>query len=236
MFSKTAHYYDEIYAALGKDYAREVAHVRRLILKHKRSSGKTLLGVACGTGKHAGLLSRHFQVTGLDLDAHMLAVARRNHPHIRFHRGDMAAFKLDRRFDAIVCLFSSIGYARTAARLHSALKTMSNHLVPGGVIVLEPWFSLRQWHVGRTGMVVVDNRLVKIVRFSHAARRGKLSILNLEYLISTPDGISHAVERHELGLFSKAEYLHAFRQAGLHVTYDPRGLTGRGLYLGLKPG
>jgi hypothetical protein len=52
------------------------------------------------------------------------------------------------------------------------------------------------------------------------------------YLIGTPVGIHHYVERHELGLFTTEEMTHALTACGLEVTYDETGLTGRGLYIG----
>ena len=40
-----------------------------------------------------------------------------------------------------------------------------------------------------------------------------------------------AQEVHELGLFTTAELLQTFRDAGLDADYDPKGLTDRGLYI-----
>lgn len=37
-----------------------------------------------------------------------------------------------------------------------------------------------------------------------------------------------------MGRFVDDDYLAAFRAAGLEVTHDPQGLTGRGLYIGTK--
>jgi hypothetical protein len=53
--------------------------------------------------------------------------------------------------------------------------------------------------------------------------------------VATSEGVSHFVEHHEMGLFTDDEYQKAFRNAGLTVIHDPEGLTGRGLYIGLKP-
>jgi hypothetical protein len=54
-------------------------------------------------------------------------------------------------------------------------------------------------------------------------------------MIGTPEGITYFDERHELGLFTTAEYLAAFRACGLEVIHDPRWLNQRGLFLGQKP-
>ena len=98
-------------------------------------------------------LSKYYQVEGLDLDAKMLAVAKKKYPKMRFTQGDMTSFKLDRQFDAITCLFSSIGYVKTRSKLEKAIKTMSRHLLPGGVLLIEPWFTPKQWRQGRVGII-----------------------------------------------------------------------------------
>ncbi len=234
MFSKSAKYYDEIYASVDKDYAAEAAKTHALIKKYKCTKGKRLLDVACGTGIHAGYLSKYYQVEGLDLDAKMLAVAKKKHPGIRFYQGDMVDFDLGRQFDAVVCLFSSIGYARTKSRMQKAIKTMARHVLPGGVLIIEPWFAPEQWHPGRASMTHVDQPNLKIVRMSLSRQRGKLSLIEFQYLVGTPKGIEHQVEIHELGLFTHQQYMDALKAAGLNVIHDPEGLDGRGLYVGQK--
>jgi ubiquinone/menaquinone biosynthesis C-methylase UbiE len=235
MFSKSAKYYDEIYASIDKDYPAEAGKVHKIIQKLKRTQGDTLLDVACGTGAHAGFLSKNYKVEGLDLDSKMLAVARKNYPKIHFHQGDMTSFELDRQFDVIVCLFSSIGYVKTKPRLQKAIKVMNQHLLPGGVLLVEPWFTPKQWHPGRVSVTEVNKPDLRIVRMSLSRQRGKLSIVEFQYLIGTPKGIEHQAEIHELGLFTHTEYLDVFKSAGLNVIHDKKGLDGRGLYIGKKP-
>ena len=234
MFSASEKYYDEIYASLGKDYSKETEKAHKLIQKHKQSKGRLLLDVACGTGTHAGHLRKYYKVEGLDLDKKMLSVARKKHPGIRFHQGDMTSFELDHRFDVVVCLFSSIGYVKTKSNLRKAIKTMSRHIQPGGVLLVEPWFSSKQWSVGHNHMVSVNQPRLKITRISHSARRGNISILEFQYLFGTPKGIEHHIEIHEMGLFTHTEYMDAFKAAGLDTIHDPKGLDGRGLYIGRK--
>jgi SAM-dependent methyltransferase len=235
MFSKSAAYYDEIYNAMGKNYFKETTKVHKLLQKHIRSGGTSLLDVGCGTGHHAGLLKKYYQVAGLDLGPNILSIARKKHPGIRFHQGNMIDFKLKQSFDAIVSLFSSIGYVRTNSGLHKAIKTMAQHLLPGGVMLIEPWFSPNEWHSGGVFTIHVDKPGLKITRMSHGSQKGNISILDFQYLIGTSKGIQHSAEQHQLGLFTKKEYLAAFGAAGLKVIHDPKGLDGRGLYIGIKP-
>ena len=234
MFSKSAQYYDEILAANGKDYASEAEIARKIIQKHKKTDGKLLLDIACGTGLHAGYLSKYYKVEGIDLDDNMLAVARKKHPKIRFTKGDMLNIDLSRRFDIVVCLFSSIGYVKTKSKLNKAIKLMSRHLVSGGVLLVEPWFTPQQWTTGRLFTIHVEKPGLKIARMSHSTQQGNVSKLEFQYLIGTSKGIKHKVETHTLGLFTHEEYLNAFRSAGLKTTHHKKGLDGRGLYIGIK--
>ncbi len=233
MYSKSAQYYDEIYTSF-KDYAAEVNKAHQIIQEYKQSQGNRLLDVACGTGIHTGLLAERYQVEGLDLDARMLSVAKKKYPKIRFHQGDMTDFDLGQKFDVVVCLFSSIGYVKTKSRLRKAIKNMGTHLLPGGVLLIEPWFTPEQWHPGRISTIHVKNPERQVVRMSHSGQKGKMSFTEFQYLIGTPKGIEHRLEMHELGLFTHREYMDAFQAARLYVTHDPEGLDGRGLYIGIN--
>ena len=234
MFSKSAQYYDDIYGAADKSYVAEANKIHTFIQKHKRTKGDKLLDVACGTGVHAGVLSKYYKIEGLDLDINMLKVAKKKLPKIRFHQGDMISFELKRQFDVVTCLFSSIGYVKTKSNLHKAIKNMNKHLLSGGVLIVEPWFSPDQWPGGKVFTLKVEKPDMKIIRMSHGGKRGKVSILEFQYLIGTRNGIDHQIEIHELGLFTHEEYLGAFQAAGLKVTYNKKGLDGRGIYIGKK--
>ncbi len=234
MFSKSANFYNALYGSMGKDYVAETHKVHQIIQGHKRSSGDTLLEVACGTGMHASILRENYQVEGLDLDPEMLAVASQTYPGIPFHQADMVDFDLGKGFDVITCLFSSIGYVKTKERLETAIQNMARHLQPGGVLIVEPWFTPEQWKPGRVSALFVDQPDLKISRMNISEVDGLLSFFVFHYTVGTPQGVEYFTERHELGLFTHEEYLGAFRKTGLEVIHDPEGLDGRGLYIGLK--
>src|SRR5215218_2027417 len=98
MFSESADWYDHFYG--GKDYGAEARRVTELI-RQRRPGARTLLDVACGTGRHLERLRQEFDCEGLDLDGGLVAVARRRLPEMRLTRADMADFDLGRRFDAV---------------------------------------------------------------------------------------------------------------------------------------
>ena len=231
MFEKSAAYYDALYA--WKDYAGEVAKLHELIRRYNPTAS-TLLDVACGTGHHMQLLSEHYDVEGLDLDANLLEVASERNPGARLHAGDMTDFDLGRTYDVVTCLFSSIGYVQTRDDLQRAIASMERHLEPGGVLLVEPWLAPDAFEEGHIGLLVVDEPDLKITRLNRSRRTGDISVLDFDYLVGTPEGTDHFKETHRLGLFSDADHLDAMRAAGLDPQ-EPADLMGRGLHIGVKP-
>jgi ubiquinone/menaquinone biosynthesis C-methylase UbiE len=139
MFTESAELYDAIYSF--KDYAAEAAQIAVLV-RAAHPGARSILDVACGTGEHARHLaaSHGFEVDGLDLDAGLLRVAHEKHPSGRFFHADMSDFAIERRYDAVLCLFSSIAYLVTLERMCRALECFRRHLCEEGVLLVEPWF------------------------------------------------------------------------------------------------
>ena len=231
MFDLTIPYYDKIYAF--KDYKAEAEKVYELASR-RTAKGDSLLDVACGTGAHLVCLQNYFSVEGLDIMPEFLEICRKKLSDTPLHQADMVDFDLGKRFDVITCLFSSIGYVKTLDRLQQALSTMSRHLNPGGILILEPWFTPDAWYSNTVHAVFIDEPDLKIARVNTSFQEGMLSIFDLHYLIGTPQGTLYAVEHHVMGLFTCQQHIDAFRSAGLEPVYDEQGLTGRGAYLGFK--
>jgi SAM-dependent methyltransferase len=232
MFSESTELYDLIYAEF-KDYPAEADQVAQL-LRERCPAAKVLLDVGCGTGRHAALLSSQhgYRVDGLDLESGFLEIARDRCPEGDFFRGDMASFDLGRTYDAVLCLFSSIGYVRTPHRLELAARSIRKHVAPGGMALIEPWFTPDQFKGGSLHAVNVDREHLKISRVSRSEVRDRISWLEFHYMVADATGIRHLREEHELGLFTEAEMADALQGAGFdEVEHDPKGLTGRGLYL-----
>jgi SAM-dependent methyltransferase len=231
MYARSARYYDAIYGF--KDYAAEAAAVSARI-RDRKPDAATLLDVACGTGAHLVHFARSFRVAGIDLSEEQLAVARIRMPDAELHQGDMTTFDLGERFDAVTCLFSSIGYAgSTVDRLDAAIARMAAHLTPGGVLVVEPWLTPERFEDGHLSTLFVDEPDIAIARMAISHKEDRRSWFDMEHLVGTTDGIEHFTEHQDLGLFTVEEHVAAFERAGLAVEHDPEGPIGRGLYVGV---
>ena len=229
MFTKSARFYDALYHF--KDYARAADELRDLIAAH-HPTARTLLDVACGTGRHLEHLRADYDVEGLDVNGELLDIARSRCPGVQFHVGDMAHFELARRYDVITCLFSSIAYVKTSSALRTTLRAFARHLNPGGLVVLEPYFGPESYWRDRVTLNCSENPDLKIAWMYVSELRDGLAILDIHYLVGTPAGVETFNEVHELGLFGPDEYRRAFLAAGLRVEEQQEGPFGRGLYIG----
>ena len=225
--------YDAIYSF--KDYKKEADLLHQIIQSKKRSTGNKLLDIACGTGRHVEHLKQYYECEGLDTSPQLLKAARDRNPECHFIEGDMCAFELGRWFDAVVCLFSAIGYVRTFDALKSTLMRFAVHTAPGGVVLVEPWVFADQYREGLISMNTVDEPTYKVARMNTTRREGDLAVMDFHYMVGTSNGIETWSDRSELGLFTQAEYEVAFEEAGLEIEFDQQGLIGRGLFVGVKP-
>lgn len=231
MFAESAELYDAIYFTF-KDYAAEAAAIaRRIRAEHPRA--RTVLDVACGTGEHARLLAEHhgFEVDGVDLNTEFLRLARFKHPAGRFYEADMREFDLPGRYDAVICMFSSIGYVKTLPDLERALRNFRRHLAPNGIVMVEPWFPPEAVSAGHKSTRTAEANGVYVERVSTTDIDGRRFLLRFDYTIREGDRVRHTTELHELGLFTRDETLEAFGAAGLTARHEAPTKLNRGLYL-----
>ena len=232
MFTDSSDIYDLVYSF--KDYAKESDEIIQSI-KSKNSTCKSILDVGCGTSEHHKYLSKYFTIDGLDLNEKFIKISKQKNLQGNYFVENIIDFNLNKQYDVITCLFSSIGYLETTYEIVSALKCFSNHLKPDGLIIVEPWFTKENWHNGKIGMLTYDKENIKICRINKSYLADDFSILNFEYLVGTMEHkIQYFKEEHKLRLTSKEEMISAFELANLDVTFDQQGLIGRGMYYGIK--
>ena len=109
-------------------------------------AGGNVLELACGTGIITLALARAgLDVTGLDISPDMLRVTKEKtareekmvQSRVRFTEGDMKDFQLDERFDCVLIPCNSFGHLTAPEDRQSCLRSVREHLRPGGRLVVE---------------------------------------------------------------------------------------------------
>jgi SAM-dependent methyltransferase len=166
----------------------------------------------------------------------MLEQARASVPGVPLVEADMRSFDLGRAFDAVVCLFSSIGYGRSVEELNAAINCMAAHLAPNGVLLVDGWIRPDAWiEPGTVHAVAARDEDVAVARVGRSRREGRTTVLELHHLVATLDSVEHIIDHHELTLFEPMDYEGAFRAAGLDVERVDSPIPDRDRYIGTRP-
>jgi SAM-dependent methyltransferase len=217
-----ARYYDLIYA--DKPYAEEARFVHELVVGD--GPGR-LLDVACGSGRHAReFAALGWEVTGVDYSPDLLARARE--AGITVHEQDMRTLDVPGApFDAVTCLFDSIGYLLTNDAIIEALEHARQHLAPKGTLAVEFLHApavlrhaspvrVRRWPTPRGGT---------LFRISEVELDTARQTMHVDYelldLDSTGTAVSHWTEAHDNRYFSVEEMRALFQSAGLATRFVP---------------
>jgi ubiquinone/menaquinone biosynthesis C-methylase UbiE len=183
--------------------------------------GGRAVDLGCGTGRHAALLSRHFdQVLAVDISASMLAVAQRHRaaPNITYEPRDLLDVTAGRdgRFDLVFSAFA----LHHVADLEPALRQIRCLVRPGGQAVLIDLCDQprdRAWLLAEARRTLVRD----IVRHHRPVREAR----ELYRLSVEPNWLDHQVSDRPLppGRFEPV-YRAVFPGAGFTPMYRSRAM------------
>lgn len=173
IFDKYAQFYDAVYR--DKDYVAECNFIEEIFKSYSAVPITSILDLGCGTGGHAlPLAKRGYHVTGIDQSSSMIASARNkttdtgNAGRVNFSTGDIRHIHLETTFDAVISMFSVVGYMITNEDVLSFFRTARKHLKSGGLFLFDIWSGptvLSQRPLDR--YKIIGNTSDRIIRFSH---------------------------------------------------------------------
>lgn len=216
-----AELYELVFNSRGKDFEAETQKHADLI-RSRFPAAKTVLDVACGTGAHLATFAKIFDhVEGLELTPSMRDVAVRRLPESVVHQGNMLDFDLGRTFDAVTCLGNAIAEVASAAEVATVISRMAAHTVPGGVVIVEPWWFPEQFIDGYIGSHLAEEDGRVVTRISHSTLHEGRSRIAIEAIVADASGIRGFSDVLSVGLFTRDEYETAFQKAGCTVEFLP---------------
>ena len=221
------HSYADRYDALyhDKNYEQECDWIETLSKQYAAPPVKTLLDLVCGTGSHAYIFDRRgYTVTGVDVSAEMLAVAEKKRSgleKVEFIHEDIRTLRLGKTFDVVMMMFAVLGYQYTNADVTAALRTVREHLRPGGVFIFDVWYGPAVLYTRPSDRLKqIQTARGKILR----AARGSLDTLHhlarVDYHLWTLEGdrlVDESEESHQMRYFFPQELDLFCSQAGLSL-------------------
>lgn len=169
-FKSYGKYYDIIYS--DKDYEKECDFLEEIFRRHSQSMPKSILDGGCGTGSHAiPLAERGYDVTGIDLSEEMITNAKeksnKSGLHIDFNKMDLRKLKLNKKFDACVCMFAVISYLTDNESLIEALSNIRSHLKDGSLFIFDFWYGPAVLTIlPAAKMKIIEKDGIKVARFA----------------------------------------------------------------------
>lgn len=138
-------YFDRDFIRIYRDWLtpeRTAGEVEGILEMLDLPEGARVLDLACGWGRHSIELARAgFRVTGLDLSETLLKRARRRaeaaEVEVEWVRADMREIGREGEYDAVLSLYSSLGYFLSDEEDLRVLRGAREALRPGGWLLLE---------------------------------------------------------------------------------------------------
>lgn len=234
-FETYARYYDLLYR--DKDYAAEARFIDGLL----RADGKpvdTLLELGCGTGAHAREFAQlGWRVTGVDLSADMIAIARAKTPAeapVGFAVGAAGEVATGRIFSAAISLFHVVSYQAGSGEALRMFSNVRRQLAPGGRFVFDFWHGPGvQADPPAVRLRRVADEHLRVTRKATPAHLPAECRVDVAYEIIVEDIASGRIERvhelHRLRYFFRDELEATLGEAGFAVEKMHAGIAAREL-------
>lgn len=129
IFSK---FYDQVMGEREKS-----THDILMYIQEYAPHSKKILELACGTGSVLKFLAEKYEVSGLDLSEGMLQVSKEKVPRAKLYSQNMVDFKIDDKFDVILCVFDSINHIIDVEDWKKIFINVKNHLSPEGIFIFD---------------------------------------------------------------------------------------------------
>jgi SAM-dependent methyltransferase len=137
--------YDTLYS--DKDYGVECDMIERAFREFGAAPVQSILDLGCGTGSHAiPLALRGYDVVGVDRSEAMLLHAQSKavdagvDNHAVFIAGDVRNVDAGRTVDAVLIMFSVLGYQYSDDDVLATLATARRHMQQGGELLFDVWY------------------------------------------------------------------------------------------------
>jgi len=114
----------------------------RIIVKHLPKNCKKILDAPCGYGRISNNLANvGYKVTGIDISNYFISLARKQAAQkglaVSYIIGDILKEKVPGKFDAVLNIFTSLGYFENDKKNELFIGKLCRYVKPGGRLIIE---------------------------------------------------------------------------------------------------
>lgn len=114
----------------------------RIIIKHLPKNCKKIFDAPCGYGRISNSIAAlGYKVTGIDISSYFIGLAQKEAEqkglHISYVVGDILNKKIPEKFDAVLNIFTSLGYLENEEKNELFIKRLCQHVKAGGRLIIE---------------------------------------------------------------------------------------------------
>jgi SAM-dependent methyltransferase len=217
-------FYDRFHGQ--KDYRAETDQLRGILGPPGDST--SVLDFGCGTARHLDLLAEAgYEVVGVDRSPAMAELARqrlaRHGPRARVLTADVAELPGEARFDAVLMMFSLIGYPEDDDALLALLGAARRQLRPGGLLLFDHIDAAAALHGERPSnsvAVLPDSPGTLLCEYRTSIDDEAVDLRLRMWLLEDDRLVDHVEERHVLRFFLRRELAALLRAAGFTLLDD----------------
>jgi ubiquinone/menaquinone biosynthesis C-methylase UbiE len=231
-YNQLSNYYDALHNK--KDYEAESNFFIDLIKKYKKSKGKDLLDIACGTGSHLFYFKNKFNVEGVDLSKDFIKIAKEKNPDIKFSIQDMQKLDTNKRYDIITLLFSSIAYLKNGKEIEKTLNNFYNSLIGGGILIIETLYLKDSFKEIKKHIREYSNESFSIKRIINISIKKDIAKLTAKYYIKEGNKEKIIMDSLEIPLLSKEWLVQILENMNFNVDVLKYNKTGTTVFACVK--
>jgi SAM-dependent methyltransferase len=211
------------------EYAEEGALYVEMIRSAANRPVRQVLELGSGGGNNASHMKRHFAMTLVEPSDEMRRLSLALNPECEHLSGDMRTVRLGRLFDAVF-VHDAVMYMTTEDDLRAALRTVAEHLAPGGAALVAPDVTAETFEEATEcgGGEDREGRQARYLQWTVPPEPGE-TVFETHYAFLLRDldrTVLSAHDIHREGLFTRATWLRLFGEVGLVASLTPREIEG----------
>jgi len=213
-----------------KDYSAECDFLEKIFEEFSDKPVENILDLGCGTGGHLiPLAKRGYSLAGIESSKCMFSIAKvkiNTKLKVKLVNKDISGFRLNRKFDAAIAMFSVFNYLLADKIILKFLNQVNFHLKDRGLFIFDIWSAPGVLSVkpANRKKVVINNKK-KIIRICQPVLDTRKHLVKIHYTVLHTEGkkmLQKANEVHRLRFFFPEEIKRFLNRGGFKIlSYTP---------------